>query len=48
MDITGRGQVSDFDFLLGNWTVENRRLKQRHVGSDEWDIFPATQQFWKL
>ncbi|MET3898932.1 hypothetical protein ABIB57_002884 [Devosia sp. UYZn731] len=48
MDIAGKGQVTDFDFLLGNWTVENRRLKQRHVGSDEWDIFPATQQFWKM
>ena len=48
MDITGKGQVTDFDFLLGNWTVENRRLKQRHVGSDDWDVFPATQQFWKM
>jgi len=44
----GKGQVTDFDFLLGDWTVENRRLKQRHVGSDDWDVFPATQRFWKL
>lgn len=48
MDVTGKGQVTDFDFLLGNWTVENRRLKRRHVGSNDWDVFPATQHFWKL
>src|ERR1700754_599240 len=31
----------DFDFLAGSWQVVNRRLKQRHVGSQEWDEFPA-------
>lgn len=32
----------DFDFLHGQWTIAHRRLKQRHVGSDDWDHFPAT------
>lgn len=32
----------DFDFLTGRWDIQNRRLKQRWVGSQEWDQFPAT------
>ena len=32
---------TDFDFLVGDWEVANRRLKQRHVGSTDWDEFPA-------
>ncbi len=31
-----------FDFLHGRWRVAHRRLKQRHVGSDDWDAFDAT------
>jgi hypothetical protein len=31
-----------FDFYVGRWHVDNRRLRQRHVGSNEWDQFPAT------
>ncbi|MBC6981266.1 hypothetical protein [Caulobacter sp. 17J80-11] len=33
--------ASDFDFLTGSWAVRNRRLKERHVGSDDWDEFPG-------
>ncbi len=35
------GDVHDFDFLAGAWTLRNRRLKKRFVGSNEWDEFPA-------
>lgn len=31
----------EFDFLAGSWNVENRRLVQRGVGSDQWKRFPA-------
>ena len=38
----GTGDVHDFDAFAGAWTFTNRRLKQRGVGSTEWDEFPAT------
>lgn len=34
----------DFDFLAGHWDIRNRRLKQRWVGSQEWDEFAATSK----
>ena len=37
-----RGQITDFDFLTGSWTVVHRRLAHRWVGSDEWDVFEGT------
>jgi hypothetical protein len=36
------GHVTDFDFLTGTWAVANRRLTQRFVASDDWDVFDAT------
>jgi hypothetical protein len=36
------GDVHDFDFFIGSWNLVNRRLKQRWVGSDDWDVFPAS------
>jgi hypothetical protein len=35
------GDIHDFDFLAGAWTLHNRRLKTRWVGSNDWDEFPA-------
>ena len=32
----------DFDFLMGRWTVRNRRLRERLKGCTEWDEFEAT------
>jgi hypothetical protein len=32
----------DFDFLFGQWTIYNRRLDQRLVGSQTWLEFEAT------
>lgn len=36
------GDVHDFDFLTGAWTVANRRLKNRLTGSDDWEEFAGT------
>jgi len=33
----------DFDFLMGDWRVHNRKLVKRFQGSDEWETFEATQ-----
>lgn len=38
------GDLCDFDFLEGEWTVANRRLKKRFAGSNDWDEFPATSR----
>lgn len=32
---------SDFDFLIGSWTVRNRRLKKRLTGCLEWEEFAS-------
>jgi hypothetical protein len=32
----------DFDFFHGRWKVSNRRLRERHAGSNQWDEFPGT------
>lgn len=42
------GQPRDFDFLVGPWKVANRRLRRRHEGSSDWDVFDATMQAWSL
>ena len=33
---------TDFDFEFGSWHVAHRRLKERLVGCDEWEIFSGT------
>ncbi|MGH8212663.1 MAG: hypothetical protein ACREPP_05470 [Rhodanobacteraceae bacterium] len=38
----------DFDFLVGHWSVRNRRLKQRLAGSHEWIEFEAKDSFVEL
>lgn len=45
--ITAREASSkhDFDYLVGNWNIRNRTLKEPLVGSDEWVEFDATQEF---
>jgi len=32
----------DFDFLVGDWTVQHRRLRARLAGSRDWDEFAGT------
>jgi len=38
-DLSG---VHDFDFLVGEWRVHSRKLKERLVGNQEWDEFEGT------
>lgn len=40
--------MGDFDFLVGTWTVANRRLKQRLAGCTEWEEFTSTSRCWNL
>jgi len=40
--------VHDFDFYMGRWLVHHRRLKERLVGSDEWETFEGTSTAWPL
>ena len=36
-----KGSQHDFDFIDGEWTSKQYRLKQRGVGSSDWEAFPA-------
>jgi len=38
------GDMHDFDFLAGEWTVARRRLKVRGVGSQDWEEFVGTNK----
>jgi len=33
---------TDFDFFIGQWTVHNRRLRERLAGSELWEEFEGT------
>ena len=36
-----KGDVHDFDFIAGEWSVVNHRLLERGVGSQRWETFGA-------
>jgi len=38
----GLAGLHDFDFLVGDWQVHHRRLKERLAGSREWEEFEGT------
>jgi hypothetical protein len=40
--------LHDFDFFMGKWKVQHRRLKERLVGCDEWVEFDGTCVTQKL
>jgi len=40
--------MNNFNFLVGNWTVANRRLRERLVGCTEWDEFESSSTAWNL
>lgn len=35
----GQAARGDFDYFLGSWRVEHRRLRERLTGSDDWQTF---------
>jgi len=37
-------EAHDFDFLLGSWRVEHRKLRERLVGCDEWLTLSGTAE----
>ena len=37
-------KVQDFNFLIGKWSVLNRRLKERLTGCEEWIEFQAEME----
>jgi hypothetical protein len=39
---------NDFDFLLGTWSIHNRKLKSRLSGSTEWMEFDASHEMRKV
>jgi len=38
----------DWDFLVGQWNVRHRRLRQRLVGNKDWDEFDGTLVNWPV
>jgi hypothetical protein len=40
------GKAGDFDFLAGNWKMQNRRLKT--LGTDDWDTFEGEATVWTI
>jgi hypothetical protein len=38
----GLSSAHDFDFFVGRWAVQHRRLKHRLAHSDEWETFSGT------
>ena len=40
--------LHDFDFFMGKWKVQHRRLKERLAGCDEWIEFDGTCAAQKL
>ena len=39
---------NDFDFLVGNWKGTNRRLRERLVGSTDWEEFEGRLDVQKI
>ena len=44
----GASSPHDFDFLLGTWSVQHRKLKRRLAHSNEWDTFSGTCTTWRV
>jgi hypothetical protein len=44
-DLSG---LRDFDFLVGEWRVQHRRLKERLANNHEWQEFDGTSRNWSF
>ncbi|MFY7866664.1 DUF1579 domain-containing protein [Roseateles sp.] len=42
------GAASDFDFFVGSWRIQHRRLKDRLRGCEEWEQFEGSSAMQKL
>lgn len=40
--------ITNFDFLVGKWSVLNKRLKERMKGATEWVEFTAEMETKKI
>lgn len=40
--------AADFDFLIGSWRVQHRRLQQRLLGCQQWDSFEGRTVVQKM
>ena len=38
----------DFDFLVGHWRVQHRRLRRRLAGCTDWDLFEGSSRLWTV
>ncbi len=47
-DISVPSISTDFDFLLGKWSVRNSVLKERLKDSDDWVEYTAQADVWKI
>ena len=41
-ELASASSSHDFDFLIGNWVVQHRKLKRRLAHSDDWETFSGT------
>lgn len=39
MNLAPSSSARDFDFLVGRWRVQHRRLRERLAGCDDWQLF---------
>ncbi|HVJ39484.1 MAG TPA: hypothetical protein VM687_16980 [Stenotrophomonas sp.] len=39
--------AKDWAWLIGNWNVRHRRLRERLVGNQDWQEFPGKSAFWQ-
>ncbi|WP_343519177.1 DUF1579 domain-containing protein [Sphingomonas sp.] len=44
----GTASRGDFDYFLGSWRVEHRRLRKRLAGNDDWEEFGGRTQCQQL